>query len=233
MTFYQLPSKYGPPNNARPIAVVVQPDGVAVVNEESGHAYATITPDGTVTEYPLTPSYAEAAALTYDTAGTLWIQYNTPDAIGEVQPDGSLAPYPIPTQCAVQHRITVGPDGSLWFTELKADKIGHLVTGHEDGPPIDGVFSQSFQAKHSAIAYARVQTRGATYDARFKQTGDRPRQRRGQKEGDHRFRRKLQGDINRLSDLRRHTASRSRLSRAGIFGPASVSRDGSQNRVRR
>jgi virginiamycin B lyase len=171
LTFYSLPSKYGPPNNARPIAVEVRPDGVAVVTEESGHAYATITPDGTVTEYPLTPGNAEGAAFTYDTAGTLWIQYNTPDAIGEVQPDGSVTPFPIPTLDAVQHRITVGPDGSLWFTELNADKIGHMVTGHEDGPPIDGVYSQAFQAKNGAVAYRAVFKQGrATYDARFQQT---------------------------------------------------------------
>ena len=200
LTFYQLPSKYGPPNNARPIAVVVQPDGVAVVSEEAGHAYATITPDGTVTEYPLTPSTAKAAALTYDTAGTLWIQYNTPDAIAEVQPNGSLTTYPIPTLNAVQHRITGGPDGSLWFTELNTDKVGHIVTGHEDGPPIDGVFSQSFQAKHGAIAYRAAFKQGsATYDARFAQTVT------GRGNGVARwkaiidFDENLQGDINRLS----------------------------------
>ncbi len=200
LTIYQLPSKYGPPNNARPIAVVVQPDGVAIVTEEAGHAYATITPNGTVTEYPLTPSNAEGASLTFDTAGTLWIQYNTPDAIAELQPDGSLTTYPIPTLGAVQHRITIGPDGSLWFTELKADKVGHMVTGHEDGPPIDGVYSQAFQAKHGAIAYRAAFKQGhATYDARFEQTVT------GAGNGVARwkamidFDENLQGDINRLS----------------------------------
>ena len=176
-------------------------DGVAVVTEESGHAYATITPDGKVTEYPLTPSYAEAAALTYDTAGTLWNQYNTPDAIAEVQPNGSVTPYPIPTLDAVQHRITVGPDGSLWFTELHADKIGHMVTGHADGPPIDGVYSQSFQAKHGAIAETAAFKQGhATYDAPFKQTGTAKATNAGQKsKAIIDFDENLQGDINRLS----------------------------------
>ncbi len=200
LTFYQLPSKYGPPNNARPIAVVVQPDGVAIVTEEAGHAYATITPSGTVTEYPLTPSNAEAASLTYDTAGTLWIQYNTPDAIAEVLPDGTVKPFPIPTLGAVQHRITVGPDGSLWFTELKADKIGHMVTGHEDGPPIDGVYSQAFHAEEGAVAYRALFEQGsATYDARFKQEVTGRSNAAGRLEAFIDFDGNLQGDVNRLS----------------------------------
>jgi virginiamycin B lyase len=200
LTFYPLPSKYGPPNNARSIAVIVRPDGVAVVTEESGHAYATITPDGVVTEYPLSPANAEAASLTYDTAGALWIQYNTPDAIGLVQPDGSVTPYPIPTLDAVQHRIIVGPDGSLWFTELNADKIGHMVTGHEDGPPIDGVYSQNFQAKHGALAYRAAFKQGqATYDARFEQTVTGQRTTANRLLSISHFDENLQGDINKLS----------------------------------
>jgi virginiamycin B lyase len=200
LTFYPLPSRYGPPNNARPIAVVVQPDGVAVVSEESGHAYATITPDGTVTEYPLTPPDAKAAALTFDTAGTLWIQYNTPDDIGEVLPDGSVRPFPIPTKDAVQHRIIIGPDGSLWFTELKADKIGHMVNGHESGPPIDGVYSQAFHAEEGAVAYRALFEQGsATYDARFEQEVIGQSDAAGLREAFIDFDANLQGDVNRLS----------------------------------
>jgi sugar lactone lactonase YvrE len=200
LSFYALPSKYGPANNARPIAVYVRPNGVAVVSEEAGHAYATITPDGTVTEHPLSPSNARAASLVYDTAGTLWIQYNTPDAIGEVLPDGSVRPFPIPTLGAVQHRITLGPDGSLWFTELAADKIGHMVTGHEDGPPIDGVYSQSYQAKNGAVAYrAAFKQGGAIYDARFKQEVKGPSNAAARWEAFISVDANLQGDINRLT----------------------------------
>ena len=200
LTFYPLPSKYGPPNDARPIAVIVRPDGVAVVTEESGHAYATITPDGTVTEYPLTPSYAEAAALTYDTAGTLWIQYNTPDAIAEVQPNGSITTFAIPTLNAVQHRIIVGPDGSLWFTELNADKIGHMVNGQENGPPIDGVYSQAFQAKRGRVAYRAAFKQGrATYDARFAQKVTGRGNATARRSAMIHFDENLQGAVNRLS----------------------------------
>jgi virginiamycin B lyase len=200
LTFYPLPSKFGPPNDARPIAVYVRPDGVAVVSEESGHAYAYITPDGRVTEYPLTPGDAKAAAFTYDRAGTLWVQYNTPDAIGMVQSDGSVTPFTIPTLEAVQHRITVGPDGALWYTELKADKIGRMVTGHEDGPPIDGVFSQTFQAKHGGVAYRAAFKQGrGTYDARYGQTVSGRSTMADRQEAISHFRENLQGAINKLA----------------------------------
>lgn len=163
LTEYPLPSKFGPAGNARPIAVYVREDGVAVVSEESGHAYAYVLASGAVEELPLTPADAQAAALTYDRLGTLWVQYNTPDQIGRVELDGSLTPFPIPTTGAVQHRIIIGPDGELWFTELAKDKIGRMVSGHASGPAIDGVIAQKYQAKGL----------GATYHARFVQGKNR------------------------------------------------------------
>ncbi|WP_435009063.1 virginiamycin B lyase family protein [Tundrisphaera lichenicola] len=168
---YILPGAYGEAGNARPIRVLVRDDGVAVVSEEAGSAYAYISKQGVVTEYPLSPSGSEAASLTYDRAGVLWVQYNTPDAIGQVQPDGTVKPFTIPTLDAVQHRITIGPDGSLWFTELAVDKIGRMVTGNESGPPITHVASQNFQAKNGGVAYQAAFKQGkAKYDAVSRQT---------------------------------------------------------------
>ena len=123
---------------------------MAVVTEESEHAYAYIQKNGTVTEKPLAPVDSEAASLTYDRLGTLWVQYNTPDLIARVAADGTITTFPIPTMDAVQHRITIGPDGELWYTELKADRIGRMITGHADGPAIDGVAIQSYAGSRTA-----------------------------------------------------------------------------------
>jgi virginiamycin B lyase len=174
LQFYNLPAAFGVSGNtegARPIRIIVRDDGVAVVSEESGRAYAYITPQGAVTEYPLSPSTSEGAALTYDRAGVLWVQYNTPDAIAQVLPDGSVRPYPIPTLSATQHRITIGPDGALWFTELAVDKIGRMVNGNENGPPVGTVTSQKFQAQKGGVSYNAAFEQGITaYAAQTKQT---------------------------------------------------------------
>jgi virginiamycin B lyase len=159
LTEYLLPSKFGPPDDARPIAVRVRPDGVAVATEESGHAYAYIYPNGRVKEFPLNPSDAKAASLVYDRMGVLWVQYNTPDNIGRVNPDGSVTPFPIPTIGATQHRIIIGPDGELWFTELTADRIGRMVTGDAAGPALSAVSGQSYVPTAD----------GLTYEAKFRQ----------------------------------------------------------------
>jgi hypothetical protein len=117
-----------------------------------------------------------------------------------VLPDGSVRPFPIPTKDAVQHRIIIGPDGSLWFTELKADKIGHMVNGHESGPPIDGVYSQAFHAEEGAVAYRALFEQGsATYDARFEQEVIGQSDAAGLREAFIDFDANLQGDVNRLS----------------------------------
>jgi virginiamycin B lyase len=203
VTQFPLPSTYGPPNNARPIAVYLMADGVAVVSEESGHAYAYIQKNGTVTEKPLVPIDSEAASLTYDRMGTLWIQYNTPDLIGRVNADGSITTFPIPTMNAVQHRITIGPDGELWYTELMADKIGRMITGHADGPAIDGVAGQSYSGVANGTTGLDDQASFAqgrnTYDAHYTLKVIGTSTALDRQNSIVHFIRNLQGDINRVT----------------------------------
>ena len=200
LTQFPLPSTYGPPNDARPIAVYLMNNGVAVVTEESGHAYAYIQKNGLVTEKPLAPIDSEAASLTYDRLGTLWIQYNTPDDIARVNADGSLNVFPIPTTDAVQHRITIGPDGELWYTELKADKIGRMITGHADGPDLDGVASQGYSGAPNGTSGLDDQAYFAqgnnTYDAHYTLTVEGTATAAGRQDSIVHFIRNLQGDIN-------------------------------------
>jgi virginiamycin B lyase len=201
ITQFPLPSTFGPPNNARPIAVYIKDNGVVVVTEESGHAYAYIQKNGSVTEKPLAPIDSEAASLTYDRLGTLWIQYNTPDLIARVNADGSITTFPIPTMDAVQHRITIGPDGELWYTELKADKIGRMVTGNADGPAIDGVASQSYTGVANGTTGLDDQAFFAqgknTYNAHYTLTVSGPATALDRQNSIVHFVRNLQGDINR------------------------------------
>ncbi len=199
LTEYPLPSKYGPAGNARPIAVFVRPDGVAVVSEEAGHAYATVMTSGSVQEFPLNPSDAKAAALTYDRLGTLWVQYNTPDQIGRVEADGTVTPFAIPTADAIQHRVIIGPDGELWFTELGKDKIGRMVTGHASGPAIDFVLGQSFLPGKKGFAYDAAFRQGrnvyrASFDLKIHGKGTAA----DRNAAIFAFRRNLQGRVNRL-----------------------------------
>lgn len=200
ITTYVLPAAYGTVGNARPIRVLVRDDGVAVVSEESGSAYAYITPQGVVTEYPLSPTGAEAASLTYDRAGVLWVQYNTPDAIGQVQPDGRVVPYTIPTLDATQHRITIGPDGALWFTELAVDKIGRMVTGHENGPPVTHVTGQAFHAAKGGVSYQASFEQGQhSYHAQSKQSARGHGNNADRKVALSHFSTNLQGAVNKLA----------------------------------
>jgi virginiamycin B lyase len=200
---YALPASFGTPGDARPIRVVLRDDGVATISEESGSAYAFISPEGVVTEFPLSPSGAQGASLTYDRAGVLWVQYNTPDAIARVNPDGSVTPFTIPTLDATQHRVTVGPDGALWFTELATDKIGRMVTGHENGPPVDRVLNQQFQARWGGVDYqAAFQQNRATYRARARQMLQGQGNEADRRLALSRFRWNLQGAVNQFAESR-------------------------------
>jgi virginiamycin B lyase len=139
-----------PTMNSRPIAIVADPDGGGLwFSEEAGNNVARIDLDGTITEYPVpkTQENVILAALSFDSAGNLWVQQyvdqNKPSPAGddhiikidkaalrkspsELQ-DSDFTFYKVPTRQTILHRIVEGPDGNMWFTELKVDKVGRVL----------------------------------------------------------------------------------------------------------
>ena len=139
----------------RPIAIVPEPGSNAMwFTEEAGNRVSRITPDGTITEYPvpMTQSNVILAGLAFDGEGNLWLQQyidqNDPapanpspagadyviridKSIVKTSPaDISRVPityYKVPSTQTVMHRIVQGPDGNIWFTELGVNKVGKLT----------------------------------------------------------------------------------------------------------
>lgn len=143
ITEYPIPSP-----DSRPIALTPDPSGNYLwFTEEVGSKIGRIDLAGNIVEVdiPKPQDNYLLAALTFDTAGYLWVQqyidlknpYPTGDdrilqisgsALAElpeaVQADQTSV-YPIPTRGSVMHRIRQAPDGNIWFTELATDKVGH------------------------------------------------------------------------------------------------------------
>lgn len=122
MSFFELPTR-----NARPIAVFPGPDAQIWFTEERGNAYGRVTLDGKVEEFPTGVSNGELASAVFDEAGSLWLQFNTPDIIQRRRAGVPTVTFELPTRSAVQHRIIIGPDRRVWFTELHSDQVGFIA----------------------------------------------------------------------------------------------------------
>lgn len=137
-----------PTANSRPIAIIAGPDGRMWFSEEAGGRIGRVEADGTITEFPvpLTQANAILAGLAFDGDGNLWVQqYVSPPPTGAVADDyivrlsadivhaekGDLTGvdiryYRAPSRGTVMHRITQGPDGDIWFSELGINRIGKV-----------------------------------------------------------------------------------------------------------
>jgi streptogramin lyase len=92
------------------------------------NAVCRITPDGTVTSFPLPYSPSTLWGLTAGPGGKLWFADQTADLIGSMTLDGTFAEYPTPTPFSGPASIVADSSGNLWFGEGFANKIGKLTT---------------------------------------------------------------------------------------------------------
>ena len=141
-----------PTPNSRPIMIVEGSDGNMWFTEEAGNKVGRITPDGSITEFPVPKPQDNVilAGLAFDNDKNLWVQQYVQQSVNVNQTcafgsdylvkidkkilDSSPSDidnisfdfYKVPTCGTVMHRIDRVPDRNLWFTELKTDKVGLL-----------------------------------------------------------------------------------------------------------
>jgi len=100
-----------------------------------GTVIERITPDGTVSDFPLpvhepfdSPEL-DPCRMTITTGpdGNIWFSDPYANQIGNIAPDGTVTEYAVPTPDSFPAGITTGPDGNIWFTELGSGQIGELI----------------------------------------------------------------------------------------------------------
>jgi streptogramin lyase len=113
-------------------AITAGPDGNVWFTEAGGlpPAVGRITPDGTITEFPL-PGPRSGVAITAGPDGNVWFtEEGESPQIGRITPDGTVTEFPLAGLGFAELRgITAGPDGNLWFTATNfgADEIGRIT----------------------------------------------------------------------------------------------------------
>ena len=115
----------------RPLSIVTGPDHNLWFTELTGPNIGTITPSGTVTEYPLPSSGSlNSGGITAGPDGNLWFTDLNTNTMGKITTAGAITEYAaLSTANAYPESITAGPDGNLWFTEANANFVGKVTTG--------------------------------------------------------------------------------------------------------
>jgi virginiamycin B lyase len=116
--------------------ITTGPDGNLWATNPSASVVLRVTPQGTITSFPLTRYFEvksplqEPQEIVTGPDGALWVTANAfGGAIGRVAPDGTFTAFPLGTGADQGARgLAVGPDGALWFTEPGAGTIGRITT---------------------------------------------------------------------------------------------------------
>jgi streptogramin lyase len=141
ITEFSLPYPAGTLAHA-PDDITAGPDGnlwftdqVAGTNPGGFGPYiGRITPNGSVTEYPLPHTDNSLGRITRGPDGNLWFtEINWADhtgVVGRITPEGVLAEFPLPGAPRRPFDIASGADGNLWLTDLETHRIARIsVTG--------------------------------------------------------------------------------------------------------
>ena len=106
--------------------IITGPDGNMwfLKGSSFGNAIDSISPDGTITTYPMLQPNSFPNSLTVGPDGAIWFEESGIGDIGRITTTGLITQYPVPT---TNNSALVGlnfpGDGSLWYMEINANKI--------------------------------------------------------------------------------------------------------------
>jgi streptogramin lyase len=139
LTINEFPT---PTPGSNPLSITAGPDGNVWFTEGSRtNKIGQITPEGTISEFPILPitSNAGPVGITTGPDSNLWFTESNSNKIGRIMPDGThLMEFSIPSSSSFPTQIATGPDGNIWFAEDNTKQIGRLepATGHIEEFPV-------------------------------------------------------------------------------------------------
>jgi virginiamycin B lyase len=106
--------------------ITVGPDSNLWFTEENANQIGRITPDGTVTEFPLVGVNNYPTSIVSGPDKNLWFTEVGTGKIGRMTTAGLVTSWLIPTRHSGPSSMTVGPDGNIWFTETNVNQIAKI-----------------------------------------------------------------------------------------------------------
>lgn len=106
--------------------ITVGPDANLWFTEENANQIGRITPDGTITEFPLAGINNYPTSIVTGPDKNLWFTEVGTGKIGKMTTAGLVTSWLIPTRHSGPSSMTVGPDGNIWFTETNVNQIARI-----------------------------------------------------------------------------------------------------------
>ncbi len=117
------------PNGNLAVDLVRGPAGLLWFTEPSAGQVGSISPTGTIVEYPLRIQSSAPNSIALGADGNAWFTEPGVNKIGRITAQGVITEFNVPSQPnAGLLDITNGPDGKLWFTENTFAKVGRITT---------------------------------------------------------------------------------------------------------
>src|SRR5262249_39615245 len=102
--------------------------------EVFGNKIGRITPDGTITEFPIPTASSLPGGIALGPDGNMWFTESNKNKIGRITtvgtastPAGTITEFPLPTPLNGPLFITRAADNRMWFTENFSNKIGRIT----------------------------------------------------------------------------------------------------------
>ena len=116
VTEYAIPT----PNSGSGGGMALGPDGNVWFTQQNTSRIASITPDGTITEYVTPTANSGPTGLSFDDEGNVWFTEQFVNQMGMRAPDGTFAEYSLSPAPGAAPRQPVSPrrasDGNVWYT---------------------------------------------------------------------------------------------------------------------
>ena len=82
-----------------------------------------ITPQGSISEFPVPTSQSQPSGIVSGPDGNLWFTEYLTNKVGRITPSGSIYDFPVVPVARQPVSIIVGPDANLWLTALNSTSI--------------------------------------------------------------------------------------------------------------
>lgn len=124
-------TEFSLPSGSGPVDITLGPDGNLWFGELASSKIGRITPDGSLTEFPL-PAFGgdpgTPRRITVGPDGNLWFTVPNHRRVGRITTTGVMTIFTLPTPGSRPFGITTGPDGNLWVTEAGTGNLARVVT---------------------------------------------------------------------------------------------------------
>jgi streptogramin lyase len=117
-------SEFALPSGSRAGYITAGPDGNVWFTE--ANKIGRITPNGTISEFPLPETGNSPCGITAGPDGNVWFT-DLHNKIGRITPTGTISEFQIYEESLTPCGITAGPDGNLWFTIGRVTPSGTIT----------------------------------------------------------------------------------------------------------